>query len=179
MLALRIVSNFDTRVRCLAIARSHAIAGSNVNSLALLHHGYKTLTAAAPLLSKAPQPPPRAPLDMVVSGKAARSLCDLLDTHVTRYRALVHIDNLREASKEDSANEVPLIDRLGEYPPGGVVDLDNIVEYPPKPTFVPLKPILLDLAWNHIDYPKPADKATVEAGAEAKPQKKGWFGFGR
>jgi signal recognition particle subunit SRP68 len=116
---------------------------------------------------------------MVVSAKVAQSLCDLLATQVTRYRALVHIDNLREASKEDFANEVPLIDRLGEYPPGGAVDLDNIVEYPPKPTFVPLKPMLLDLAWNHIDYPKPADKTKGEPAPEATPQRKGWFGFGR
>jgi signal recognition particle subunit SRP68 len=165
--------------RCLAIGRSHAMARANVNTLALLNHGHEILQPAVPVLSNGPQPSPTASLDITVSGRAAQSLCAVLETQVTRYRALVHIDNLREANKDEHTNEVPLIDRLGEFPPGGVVDLDNIVEYPPKPTYVPLKPILLDLAWNYIDYNRPGEQAKPEATSEAKPQKKGWFGFGR
>jgi len=68
--------------------------------------------------------------------------------------------------------------------------LDNIVVYPPKVEAIPVKPLFLDVAWNYITYPstkaqpaqsaKPAASGKQAAGAEeAKPQKRGWFGFGR
>jgi signal recognition particle subunit SRP68 len=60
-----------------------------------------------------------------------------------------------------------------------------------------VKPLFLDTAWNYITYPgqqagggeqpgagaqakEEAEEAEDEsAEPEAKPQKKGWFGFGR
>jgi signal recognition particle subunit SRP68 len=92
----------------------------------------------------------------------------------------------------------PLSSRLTDYPAGGV-DLENIVTYPPRLEPFPVKPLFLDVAWNYIEYPGKkeqvpaglvADTAKVkqeEAGAgaaaapeaEAKPVKRGWFGFGR
>lgn len=57
---------------------------------------------------------------------------------------------------------------------------------------VPVKPLFLDVAWNYIGYPDKsegqqqaevkAQEKQVQGGAEqeaAKPQKRGWFGFGR
>lgn len=79
---------------------------------------------------------------------------------------------------------VPLIDRLGEYPAGGV-DLQNIVEYPPQLPFVPVKPIFLDVAWNYIEYPGRRTKEVERNQAERQPspapaqQKRGWFSFVR
>lgn len=81
---------------------------------------------------------------------------------------------------------MPLIDRLGEYPSGGV-DLENIVQYPPQLPYVPVKPIFLDVAWNYIEYPGRRTKG-VEGNQEEREeaegpapaqQKRGWFGFGR
>ena len=75
------------------------------------------------------------------------------------------------------------------------MDLERIVEYPPRLEVVPVKPLFLDVAWNYIGYPDKAGGAKREGeargqqekqgqggGAEqeaAKPQKRGWFGFGR
>lgn len=81
----------------------------------------------------------------------------------------------------------PLIDRLGQYPSKGV-DLENIVTYPPKMEPIPVKPMFLDVAWNHIQYPQKqvaradvlGDKTNAKSGeSEKQPAKKGWFGFGR
>jgi len=80
-----------------------------------------------------------------------------------------------------------LIDRLHEWPAEGV-DLENLVEWPPKLPLIPGKPIFLDVAWNYIDYPgrrteEVEEKEEEEKGEAAKPapapQKRGWFGFGR
>lgn len=82
-----------------------------------------------------------------------------------------------------------MVERLHQYPAGGV-DLTNIVEFPPKKALIPVKPIFLDVAWNYIAYPgkTPASAAVAvetstpaveTTGEPAKPQKKGWFGFGR
>lgn len=73
------------------------------------------------------------------------------------------------------------------------MDLERIVEYPPKMEVVPVKPLFLDVAWNYIGYPDKSaaggqqgevkgQEKQVQGGAEqeaAKPQKRGWFGFGR
>lgn len=78
------------------------------------------------------------------------------------------------------------------------MDLERIVEYPPRLEVVPVKPLFLDVAWNYIGYPdksaaaggqqqkqgevKGQEKQAQGGGAEqeaAKPQKRGWFGFGR
>lgn len=93
----------------------------------------------------------------------------------------------------------PLSNRLSDYPAGGV-DLENIVTYPPRLEPFPVKPLFLDVAWNYIEYPGKGEPAPAAAPAreaskpqqqqeetapsasaepEAKPQKRGWFGFGR
>lgn len=119
----------------------------------------------------------------------AEFLQNLLKGELQRCRALVEIANLRkQADKGDSkAAQRPLIDKLGQYPSKGV-DLENIVTYPPKMEPIPIKPLFLDVAWNHVQYPQ---KQTAKAGAledktnaksgepEKQPAKKGWFGFGR
>ena len=169
--------------RSLAIARSHALSDNTINALALLHHAHTLASTAAQALPATSQPP-SAPLNIDVSPDAALALASLLAREVQRYRALVHLQTTRSAAP-DAHPSVPLIDRLGEYPAGGV-DLDNIVEYPPRLPFVPVKPIFLDVAWNYIEYPgrrtKEAERNQGEREeAEAAPaqQKRGWFGFGR
>jgi signal recognition particle subunit SRP68 len=119
----------------------------------------------------------------------ARSLHVLLNGELQRHRALVHIAALRKKAAENSthAPSAPLIDRLHDYPAGGV-DLKNIVQFPPKLSLIPVKPIFLDIAWNYIDYPREAKESHTKSkdtvpGSQSKgdqaAQKRGWFGFGR
>ena len=84
----------------------------------------------------------------------------------------------------------PLVENLHVYPEPsrGVVDLGNLVQYPPCLEPVPMKPIFLDLAYNFIEYPARKREGDVGRGqAEgaagrgegATEKKRGWFGFGR
>ena len=120
-----------------------------------------------------------------------KSISDLLSGELQRSRALVEISDLTKSGKASGAKTapLPLVERLSEYPTEGV-DLQNIVVYPPKVDAIPVKPLFLDVAWNYINYPSKAAKPALGAKAaasekpsagaeEAKPQKRGWFGFGR
>ncbi|KAM0283061.1 hypothetical protein ACHAQH_002662 [Verticillium albo-atrum] len=176
-------------LKALTIARSHNIVGNPVNALALIKYADDQAQTAAPALAKVPQPPAGSPRNIQPVAGDAEYLQDLLAGELQRQRALVHIFNLqKEAVKAQQADgqAPPLIERLHQYPVGGV-DLTNIVEIPPKVVPVPVKPIFLDIAWNYIDYPReggavesrPQEKVVTEDKPAPAAQKKGWFGFGR
>ena len=112
---------------------------------------------------------------------------------MTQQRALVELHSLDFASASATLNNIkqaaPLIRRLDEYPKNGA-DLTNLVTYPPKVEPIPVKPLFLDLAWSHIDYPgrqRQSDVSRVNGAfddaqgkvGEKKEARKGWFGFGR
>ncbi|KAK6224705.1 signal recognition particle protein [Colletotrichum tabaci] len=173
----------------LSIARSHAVIGNIVNALALIKHATGEAQGAASTLADGLEAKPNLPRNIEVSGKDAKSLESFLQGELQRYRALVHLSNLlRESdSNEDDTKSIPLIERLREYPSGGI-DLANLVNIPPKLSAVPVKPIFLDVAWNYIDYPgkgpqenePPSTPQQITQGeSKSQPQKKGWFGFGR
>jgi signal recognition particle subunit SRP68 len=177
--------------RSLAIARSYSIAGDAVNALALTKHAHDKAQEALPVLSKGQNLPENSPRNIAMTKQAIESLSDLLSGELQRARALVEVSNLQKSGKGPGAKTapLPLVERLSEYPSDGV-DLENIVVYPPKVEAIPVKPLFLDVAWNYITYPskqaKPEQSGRAaapgkqSAGAEeAKPQKRGWFGFGR
>ena len=130
-----------------------------------------------------------SPPNLSISPTQASFLQSLLEGEVQRYRALVELANLAEtASKSEGTNRQPLVERLNEYPVQ-VVNLQNLVTYPPKLEPIPIKPLFFDAAWNYIEYPGREVPQVAENGvqvgtkAERKEQtgqqKKGWFGFGR
>jgi signal recognition particle subunit SRP68 len=131
-----------------------------------------------------------SPPNISVSPSEVQFLQDLLAGEVQRYRALVELLNLNEAAQksEEGNNKTPLVERLNEYPSKGV-DLQNLVQWPPKLEPVPVKPLFFDAAWNYIEYPGRqvgnvavigANEEKANAGKEqTQQQKKGWFGFGR
>ncbi|CAO1600288.1 signal recognition particle subunit srp68 [Xanthoria calcicola] len=182
---------YFSSLRCLAIARSHTLHGNKRNALALLAHAAELSSRAmssSPPAESATEGIPKLEIDPA----QARSLKDFLDRSVLQYRALVELEDLKsETSKQNAASRSPpMIERLDEYPAEGVVDLTNLVTYPPKLQLIPVKPIFLDTAWNYIDYPGRPKKGTAtaldgeaeETPSRAEPKKeakKGWFGFGR
>lgn len=175
-------------LRCLAIARSYALLRDTRNALALLSRAVElssnTLSNASTPHADAKKPP-----NLDISSSQARSLRDLLKGLVFQHRALVELHSLGSISnKAQSGPSPPLIEHLDEYP-SQVVDLTNLVTYPPKVEPIPVKPLFLDVAYSYIEYPgrtrKVAERGTngpVEAAKgedEKKEQRKGWFGFGR
>ncbi|KAK4234672.1 signal recognition particle subunit SRP68 [Achaetomium macrosporum] len=185
-------SQYFTALKCLAIARSHAIAGNAVNSLALIKHALDQCKAAIPALSSQDEEDDFAPRNIQVTKRDVSLLHDTLTGELQRGRALVEIFNLNKATNTSQSTTTgpakPLSSRLSDYPSGGV-DLDNIVVYPPRLEPFPVKPLFLDVAWNYIEYPNKREEAGVKEAASAqeqaapeagaKPQKRGWFGFGR
>ena len=124
----------------------------------------------------------------------ATFLKTLLQGELARCRALVRLEQLIKAHKEEATSPSkglprPLIDTLNEYP--AETDLENIVPYPPKLELIPLKPLFFDIAWNYIEYPKAggsdgskpsvvvSEKPAKKEAEEKAAQKRGWFGFGR
>ncbi|KAL7796567.1 hypothetical protein V8C37DRAFT_351038 [Trichoderma ceciliae] len=172
----------------LAVARSHAIIGNAANALALINRALGFSLKAVARLPNAEPIADELPLSLDISPASVRFLEQVVDGELQRHRAIVHIDNLRkkQAQADEYQSHAPLIERLHEYPVGGV-NLDSIVEFPPKEAVIPVKPIFLDVAWNYIHYPgkepqasnDEADAATQEAEGSAQQSKRGWFGFGR
>ncbi|KAI9669455.1 MAG: hypothetical protein M1817_004680 [Caeruleum heppii] len=188
--------SFFQALKCLAIARSHELLSNRKNSLALLARASDLLSQALPS-SSSPASDASEPPTLDIHPDSFSALQKMLKAELARAHALVELDALASSRSPDAESspttEPPLIERLHEYPSSGLVDLSNLVTYPPKLQPVPVKPIFLDLAWNYIEYPGRAKqvvkegvkgasegKATVdEKGAKKEEGRKGWFGFGR
>lgn len=179
-------------LRCLAIARSHALVSAPKQALALLSRASTLLSAAHPTLSSLPDSESASVTvpTIAITSTSLNYISTLLTAELQRHRALVELANLNSTTSASDISTSPLIERLNHYPAGNV-DLKNLVSYPPKMEPVPVKPLFFDVAWNYIDYPghavqTPVAKTEVtmqvdekEAERPATPVKKGWFGFGR
>ena len=171
-------------LRCLAIARSHALLSQTKNALSLLSRALD-LSSRASFHPSSTQTSDAKPPNLDITPAQASNLHSLLQGLVSQHRALVEVHNIQSASSNENTNPVPpLIERLDEYPPNDV-DLAKLVTYPPKMEPIPVKPLFLDVAFNYIEYPgrtrKINEKAVngVEGAKGGEEKKKGWFGFGR
>ena len=166
------------------------MSGNLKNALALYA---RALSYSSNIAShQLPEPTSQMSLNIEVTKAQVTSLHNLLEGLVAQYRALVEIQSLNDAvaRSENSTAQgtIPMIERLDEYPSGGV-NLSNLVVYPPRLRPIPVKPIFLDVAWTYIDYPDRAKKGqpvvnetsqpAFERAEEKKEARKGWFGFGR
>lgn len=179
-------------LKCINIAHSHSLLGNHTNALGLLKRAHDLCSNITP--STSPSTDEKSPPTLTLTPLAIETLQSNAKAFLSRTHALVELHNL-QSTIASQAYQPPLVHRLGNYypPPGEQIDLKNLVSYPPKLEPIPVKPILLDVAFNYIDYP--GRKAEANAGAaglangskevgaggkEEEPQKKrGWFGFGR
>lgn len=172
-------------LRCLAIARSHALLSETKNALSLLSRALEYSTRASPRTPSS-QTTDEKPPNLEITPTQASNLHSLLQNLVAQHRALVELHNIESASIDKSTSSIaPLIERLDEYPSYDV-DLTKLVTYPPKIEPIPVKPLFLDVAFNYIDYPgrtRKVDEKAVNGVSEGprggEEKKKGWFGFGR
>jgi signal recognition particle subunit SRP68 len=186
-------------LKCLNISYSHSLLGNHLNALALLKRAQQLVSRPAPAAgSSANGGPPTLDLQPAVFDK--------LKTHVeslaSRMHAIVEMHSLEansaKAAEKHMSSAAPIVQRLNDYPtPGTMVDLTNLVTYPPRIEAVPVKPLFLDVAFNYIDYPgrtahdeepqamqqqKQINGTEPEVADEKSAQpapRKGWFGFGR
>ncbi|KUJ10267.1 signal recognition particle, 68 kDa subunit [Mollisia scopiformis] len=188
--------HYFSALKCLTIARSHALLSNPKNALALLARASEKSTLAHQHLSSSMDTSDSSsPPNITISPSEATFLKSLLDAELQRHRALVELSNFNNSPQQNNSslkNGQPLIEKLNEYP-SQEVDLENLVTYPPKLEPIPVKPLFFDAAWNYIEYPgrEVQEKAGngvkgVSGGGEkaaeqqtAQQQKKGWFGFGR
>ena len=181
---------YFSALRCLAIARSHALLSNTKNALALFARALEQCPKLPAMT--VPKDPPSRPPNLEVPPSQTSSLYTLLESLVHHHRALVELHSLRDemvkAAEAKSKTALPMIERLDEYP-ANRVDLSNLVTYPPKIQPIPVKPLFYDFASNYIEYPgrgrERDDKKSdalgpgVDSRGEPKQEaKKGWFGFG-
>ncbi|KAM3076830.1 signal recognition particle subunit srp68 [Clarireedia jacksonii] len=194
--------NYFQALKCLTLARSHSILSNPKNALALIHRAYEKISSSNSYFSSqmdTSPSPTSSPPNLTITPTETASLHSLLQSELQRQRALVEIANLTSSSTpEELKHKKPLVQRLHEYPADGVVDLKNIVRYPPRMETVPVKPLFFDAAWNYVDYPGRREERVKGSGEmevqgeeamqveeeeeqkqQQQPQKKGWFGFGR
>ncbi|KAH7031101.1 uncharacterized protein B0I36DRAFT_374131 [Microdochium trichocladiopsis] len=181
---LEATTQYFQALKSLSLARSYSLIDESVNALVLTKHAFdQGQKSASVLASSAVTSSKTAPLDIEIRKDDVSFLQGLLQGELQRARAIVEIDNLRNKAGNKAAATTPLVQRLAEYPTGGV-DLENLVAYPPKIEPIPVKPLFFDVAWNYIDYPGKAAASPAKATAAAQPeqaaraQKRGWFGFG-
>lgn len=176
-------------LKCVNIAYSHNLLGHHLNALALLTRA-QILADQAPASPNSISSSPAPTLDL--STEALQALQKHTAALAARTHALVEIHKLEAnaatAAQKNMTSATPLVQRLNDYPtPGTQLDLTKLVSYPPKVEAVPVKPLFLDVAFNYIEYPGRAQRASV---VEEKPavngvqeqgqeKRKGWFGFGR
>lgn len=190
------VQELDTKrayfsaLRCLAIARSHALLSNTRNALALFARALEQCPKLPAIT--VPEDPSSTPPNLEVPPSQTSSLYTLIESLVHHHRALVELHSLRDemvkAAEAKSKTALPMIERLDEYPANGA-ELSNLVPYPPKIQPIPVKPLFYDFASNYIDYPgrgrerddNKADELGPGVDGKEEPKqeaKKGWFGFG-
>lgn len=188
---VQVKRDYFSALRCLALARSHALMQHNKEALALVSRA-SDLSTTVSCHSSLARSISSQPLNIDVTASQAKFLDGLLKSLVLHYRALVELHDINTASIAAAIKNIvlpPLIERLDEYPAGGI-DLTKLVNYPPTVETVPVKPLFLDLAYNYIEYPGKTQKAVGkdvngtaglgENKEERKDGKKGgWFTFGR
>lgn len=186
-------ANYFRALKCNNIAYSHSLLGNHNQALALLNRAYELSNDIA-LPTSSANDDGDSPPTLKLMPSAIETMKSHTAAVLSRTYALVELQSL-QSSTTAQVYQPPLVQRLANYypPPGEQVDLTNLVSYPPKFEPVPVKPILLDVAFNYIEYPGRKSKAEVagaglvngtrETAGEVKteePQKKrGWFGFGR
>ncbi|EPE25817.1 hypothetical protein GLAREA_01729 [Glarea lozoyensis ATCC 20868] len=182
---------YFSALKCLSIARSHALLPNLKNALALVARAAEKCNVAYSYLSTSMDTSTDAPPNISISSREVTFLKDLLSGEVQRYRALVELSNLARSNDLDSNSITtsPLVERLHEYPMQPV-NLENLVTYPPRLEPIPVKPLFFDAAWNYIEYPgrqvvadfseKEAEKLEPETKGSEPPtqqKKKGWLSW--
>ncbi|KAI1432799.1 hypothetical protein GGR50DRAFT_672176 [Xylaria sp. CBS 124048] len=176
-------ANYFVALKSLSIARSHSLIDQSHNALALTEHSYHQCIKSEDFFSKhGPSTNSTVP-SIEIRHTDIQFLRNLLRGELQRCRAIVEIDNLKGKAKSTSSQvKPPLVDRLRDYPTEGV-DLEKLVDYPPRVRSIPVKPLFFDAAWNFIDYPGtvkgPPTPSKEEPTPTPEPKKRGWFGFGR
>lgn len=89
------------------------------------------------------------------------------------------MDNIAAKTASKGGQGGVLLERLDQYPEGKDLDLkEGIVQWPPKVSPVPVKPVFLDVAWNFVEYPGDGGpRVVIETKEKEKEetQKKGGF----
>ena len=173
-------------LRLLAIARSHNVVGKPEIALALISRAWEYCAEASKEASATETVSSDKPPNLVITKVQIGGFRTLLQTILTEFRALVEVKHLCNIAVESQSNYCnPLVERLDEYP-AKPIDLTRLVTYPPKVMAIPVKPIFLDVAFNHIGYPRSVEKllekGTLMNGltdSERTDSRRGWFGFGR
>ena len=173
-------------LRCLAVAQSHFVLGSIKTSLALLVKVESLVPPTTAHAFTAPSIATKEPLSMEVTTTSVNGVQDLVKGLIRECQGLAEVAATRNCQHVSKQGVITtLCHDLGGLPEGTAY-LQSPLTWPPRAQLIPLKPILLDVAYNYIQYPE-ADSEFVEhdlqspktSSTEPNVSKRGWFGFGR
>lgn len=161
----------------MAIAPSH-LAHNTRNTLALYHLALTHVSRSLPYF------PASSSLDasnihsLSITSIHATQLKSFLEALVTRFTALIQLQEYNNANVSGAKDHPPLIDTLNKYSEN--VNFGRLVPLPPRIEGVPVKPIFFDIAWNFVGYPgqteeKAGGRANEKANALDGTAKKGGF----
>ena len=77
-------------------------------------------------------------------------------------------DQTAEAAPASADKDACLLDRLDEWAPVQPGALANLIQIPPTLQPIPCKPVVYDLAFNHIMMPDLSHKAAKQQGMFGK-----------
>ncbi|KAH8150374.1 uncharacterized protein LAJ45_05585 [Morchella importuna] len=162
--------------KCAIIAQSHALLSNRRNALALLNRALSYVST--PHVSSASIPSHKG---LEIDSETASEIRTRLKGEVSRFQALVEMDNIAAKTATKGGNSGVVLERLDKYPEGKDFDFENgIVQWPPKVSPVPVKPVFLDVAWNFIEYPGDGGPRAVvetkEKESKAETKKGGFLG---
>ncbi|MES1912437.1 MAG: hypothetical protein MHM6MM_004712 [Cercozoa sp. M6MM] len=113
---------------------------------------------------------------LVIVASKARVLLAALAKHVYNMQHTDHTDTVLGHDTER-----PLMQRLDDYDAGRADLSHKLAQFPPAPQPMGCKPILLDLAYEYVQYPhvktqSDEEPAVVEEQGAPKQEKRGWLG---
>ncbi|KAH8556197.1 hypothetical protein BGW37DRAFT_471473 [Umbelopsis sp. PMI_123] len=181
---VEIQSNYFKSWRCIHVADAYSDLGRYAETLGLSDLAFNYISQArASLQQIAPQnddglinitEKELQEVEQTIRGRKCKA-------HAAWY--LEQGDQTQDASRNleemdlDEVDEVALIKRLDSYPASMTAKrLPHLIDFPPTFQPIPMKPMLFDLALNHVEYPESLSTRTGKAQATG-----GWFGgwFGR
>ncbi|RPA95997.1 hypothetical protein L873DRAFT_1812095 [Choiromyces venosus 120613-1] len=172
---------YFSALKCSTIARSHAILSNRTNALALFARALSHITSSSPPPTHS-APTSQSHKGLEITPIDSQALKTALENEVARFRALAEMDLIAaKAAKTAGKGAGALVERLDQYPEGKIDFENGIVQWPPKVTPVPVKPVFLDVAFNFIEYPGDGAPRAVtdnkeEGGNEGKGKKGGFLG---
>ncbi|CAI2198379.1 19678_t:CDS:2, partial [Funneliformis geosporum] len=99
-------------------------------------------------------------MDNILRGKKCKARASLHilhdgldDSNLTKKMGEMSFDGKSKVDSNIDNNEIPLSERLNQYPSNLSMNNARLINFPPEFTPIPAKPLFFDIAFNYVDFP--------------------------